>query len=150
MTIALQITSPDLPAILQLLDTLSDGNWIKNALKRQIPRIEEVQRRQYEDVRQLPYSAAYIGRLKPSGKVAAGGAGDKGFALDTEALYGDVTKVRSIDDDMLQIYSDLIYAGYQEELIESKGSSLWADDEVYLGLMEMTLSTDIDKLWGAP
>lgn len=149
MTIALQITSPNLDDILQLLDSLQDGNWIKDALKRQMPQIEDIQRRQYEEVRQLPYSDAYIGRLKPSGKVTAGGAGDKGFALDTEALYGDVTKVRSVDAEILEIYSDLVYAGYQEELIESKGSSLWADDEVYLGLMEMALSTDVDKLWGA-
>lgn len=137
-----------LAALLQTIDRLSDGSWIKAVLLKSIPELSDINYRQYQEITRLPYSQSYVGRFKPSKKRRAGGAGDKGYALDTERLFNDLTTEIDVDADTVTMGSDAEYAGYQEALANDKGKSFFGDDDTYLTIVELALGDSVEVIWG--
>jgi hypothetical protein len=145
----LEITIPELDKLLTDLDKLQAGSWVADELRKAIPAIGRINKAQFDANRSLPYSASYIGRLKPSGLRVAGGSGDLGYNLDTLALYSDALFNFDVDGDSITNYSDLAYAGYQADLVEDKGSSFYADDEAYYKVLQVVTEGAIADVWGS-
>lgn len=141
------MTLDGLADLLRDLDTLAAGSFVGEELKRLIPAVGQVNKGQLDRNKSLPYSTAYLGRLKPSKLRVAGGRGDIGYGLDSLALYSDALFSFDVDENTLTNYSDLAYAGYQAELMEDKGSSFYAGDDEYFRLLELAVGNAAEKAW---
>ncbi len=65
-----------------------------------------------------PYAESSLGRKKRNGTIITQ---DSLFGIDTTALFQDFTQNVKIDDSGLRVWSDLVYAGYIENLFQEKG-----------------------------
>lgn len=134
---------------LNAIASLEQGEWIPDVLRDQIPAMGQINKAQSDRNKSLPYSPGYLSKLKPSKQRRAGGAGDLGYGLDTMSLYSDALFSWDVQGTSLTNYSDLEYAGFQAALMEEKGSSFYADDELYYGLMESAIAVGVDKAWNS-
>lgn len=132
----------------------ADG-WIGRALTDDIPEFGKANKAQFDKVsRTTAYSPGYLGKLKPSGLRRAGLSGDLGYSKDTLALYSDLLFSWTVDGTSLKNYSDLPYAGQQEDLLgkkarkgQSEESSFYAEDDMYFDLLEEAAAIAIKELW---
>jgi hypothetical protein len=136
-----------LQALVQALDELLSEETIREALRAAIPTLGRINATQMGLVAKLPYSPRYIGKLKPSGKIRAGGAGDKGFGLDTEAFLSDLVNNWELDALELVNFSDRAYANRLADLAESKGTAVFAEDDAYLDVIEQKLGDRVEETW---
>lgn len=142
-----QVTVDGLEEVLQSLERLESGSFVAKELEKAIARFSEINARQYQQNRKLPYSPKYVGKLKPSKQHRAGVSGDPGYAMDTLALYNDAVQNWEVDGSSLQNWSDLHYANYQSELMEEKGSSFYGEDSAYFQVLEATIGDAVMELW---
>ena len=143
----IEIEAIAIDELLAALDNLTSDETIKAALRSAIPALSRINQTQMGLVARLPYSPRYVGKLKPSGRVRAGGSNDKGFGWDTEAFLNDLIQNWELDSLQLVNFSDLAYAGRLAALAEGKGVSVYADDDSYLSVVEQELGTAVEAIW---
>lgn len=118
----------------RILQALAEDRWLDSAAKRIAGKLTEAQRQHYLRIaREVPYSRWYQGKTKTSGNVTAGGRGDKGYGIDTGALFDSLTPI--VRDEAIIIESNIIYADDQESLLNSKGGSFVLSDEEALDVV---------------
>lgn len=129
------------------LAALANDRWLDSRYRKIVDRLTEEQKRHYRDVAQrTPYSPIYRGKLKPSGNVIAGGAGDLGYGIDTQSLFNDLTRP-IVQDKAIVIESNLIYADAQESLLNrNHGESFFADDQDIFELAAAVIGDAFDRL----
>jgi hypothetical protein len=143
----IEIEAIGIDELLAALDNLTSDETIKAALRSAIPALGRINQSRQGIVARLPYSPKYIGKLKPSGRVRAGGEGDRGFSIDTGAFWNDVIGNWELDSLELVNFSDLVYAGRLAALAEGKGAAVYADDDSYLSVVEQELGTAVEAIW---
>ena len=128
----------------RILQTLAEDRWLDSVAKQIAGKLTEAQRQHYLRIaREVPYSRWYQGKTKPSGNVAAGGRGDKGYGIDTGALFDSLSPI--VRDEAIIIESKLIYADDQESLLNRKGGSFVLSDEEALDVVAGALEDWLDR-----
>ena len=143
----IEIEAIGLDELLAALDRITSEELIRSALIAAIPNLGAINKIQLDLIAKLPYSPSYFGRLKPSGRVRAGSNNDPGYARDTLSLYRDLTSRWNVQDLTLINSSDLAYAGFQEALARRKGTSLFAEDNLYLEAIDKELGDRVEESW---
>jgi hypothetical protein len=136
-----------LDELLAALDAIASDDAIVQALRAAIPTLGRINQSRQGVVAQLPYSPRYIGKKKPSGRVVAGGEGDKGWGIDTEAFWSDLIGNWELDALELVNFSDRAYASHLASLAEDKGASVFAEDAAYLDVVEQELGDRVEAIW---
>lgn len=144
----LEVEVKGLKEIDEVLSILASDKWIEARLGGLIPELGVIHKLKFDRIsKSTPYSAAYLGRKKPSGLRIAGGRADLGYAKDTLSLYSDLLFSWEKEGSTLTNFSDLEYAAYQESLLNDRGDSFFEEDDTYLNLIEETIGLRIEEIW---